>query len=147
MAIQPITPMDCEQIRHEHREICELVTTLYRVLAERHEPPNRVMHLLEQLTERVGAHFRDEEEAGLFRDVERRLPQRANEIAKLREEHHDLAARLEWLNQLAAGDYTHECWDELERAFREFGTVLGQHEACENALLQRAYNEDIGERD
>ena len=31
--------------------------------------------------------------------------------------------------------------------FREFGTALGQHEARENALLQRVYNEDLGERD
>jgi iron-sulfur cluster repair protein YtfE (RIC family) len=139
--------MDCAQIRHEHQEICGLVAALYRTLAERHEPPNRVAGLLAHLGQRIRAHFHDEEAAGVFEDLERRLPQCANDVAELRKEHHDLAARLDRLDQLASGDYTPQCWNELEREFREFGTILSRHETRENALIQRAFNEDIGERD
>jgi iron-sulfur cluster repair protein YtfE (RIC family) len=148
MATQVLTHDKCEQIRREHAELCELVTTLYRVLAERHEPAPRVAHLMENLLERVNAHFQDEEATGLFEDLDRQAPHEAGAIQELLREHEELRDRLTKLNQRAAdGNLTPECWDELEFGFRDFSTLMCHHEARENKLLQDAYERDLGNKD
>jgi iron-sulfur cluster repair protein YtfE (RIC family) len=148
MPSQPLTHERFEQIRAEHTEICDLVTTLYRVLAERHEPAPRVVHLLESLLERVAAHLRDEESCGLFRDLRRRLPQHLDTIDTLEQEHQELVRHLSTLHQAAStSDIAPNWWDELEAGFRAFSTQLNRHEFRENDLLQEAYGEDLGDQD
>jgi iron-sulfur cluster repair protein YtfE (RIC family) len=145
---QPLTHERFEQIRAEHTEIGELVTTLYRVLAERHEPAPRVVYLLESLLERVAAHLRDEELCGLFGDLRRRLPQHLDTINALEQEHQELMRHLSKLHQAAStADVARSWWDELEAGFRAFSTQLSRHDYQENDLLQRAYEEDLGEQD
>jgi iron-sulfur cluster repair protein YtfE (RIC family) len=147
MATQTMTHAAYEQMRAEHTEICELVTTLYRVLAERHEPAPRVLHLLESLLERTTGHFQDEESYGLFEDLVRRTPQRAATIRELRAEHAVLLARLKQLRQHVQGELGPDDWQQLEQGFREFANVLCHHETRENELLIDAYEQDLGDQD
>ena len=145
MATRHLTPIECEQIRHEHDEICELATVLFRILVERHATPDRVGRLLQSLKERVGAHFQDEEENGLFADLSRQAPNREAEVAHLRQEHERLLTQLTDLHRAAeTAEFTTACWDHLEKGFHVFNTELCHHEARENELLQRIYDEDVG---
>jgi iron-sulfur cluster repair protein YtfE (RIC family) len=148
MTTQRMTQEDIELTRREHAEICELVTTLYRVLAERHEPGPRVVHLMERLLERIEAHFHDEEALGFFDDLDSRHPQGAEIVERLRGEHLQMLTSLRRLCQQAASDNpTPAWWNELEDGFRDFGTHLCHHEARENDLLQAAFEDDLGNQD
>ncbi|MCA9152572.1 MAG: hemerythrin domain-containing protein [Planctomycetales bacterium] len=149
MAATRLNRLNRERLCHEHGALDELVTTLYRVLAERHETPQRVSHLLSDLTERVAAHFKDEEEAGLFEDLTNHLPHHAEEIAKLEAEHKTLMDEFLALNALATadGEFSAEGWKELEDRFRALTTLMCHHESRENDLLVTAYDDDIGNKD
>jgi iron-sulfur cluster repair protein YtfE (RIC family) len=148
MTIQRMTQEVLERTRREHAEISELVTTIYRVLAERHQPGPRVVRLMEGLLERIEAHFHDEEVLGFFDDLGSRHPHGASIVEQLRREHIGMLMRLRGLCRLAAsGTPTPAWWDELEAGFRDFGTHLSQHEARENQQLQEAFEEDLGNND
>lgn len=148
MTTRMLNQANCEQLLGEHTAICELVTTLYRVLAERHEPVNRVGHLLETLQERLDAHFLDEEHSTLFEDLVRRAPHLAEEVHRLKGEHGQLRVRLQALRHAVNGTpLDAETWDRAEREFRGFHDQLFHHEAHENELLQRVFGEDIGSKD
>lgn len=139
---------NCEQLLGEHAALCELVTTLYRVLAERHEPVGRVSHLLETLDERLDAHFVDEENSPMFEELVRRAPHMAEEAARLQADHANLRTRLKELRETVNGEpMTPQTWDVVEREFRAFHDQLFHHEARENELLQTAFGEDIGSKD
>ena len=148
MATTQILGLKRAQLCHEHGELEAMVATLFRVFTERHETPRRVAQLLENLLERVAAHFKDEEAAGLFQDLTRRMPQHAGEIETLRSQHDQLLENLVKLNRVAAnGELIAETWAELEHNFRNLTTELCHHEARENELLQLAYDDDIGSHD
>ena len=38
-------------------------------------------------------------------------------------------------------------WEQLEECFNEFSQELSRHESAENAILQEAYTQDIGDQD
>ena len=148
MTTQPMTHELCERIRVEHTEIDDLVRTLYRVLAERHEPVSRVAHLLESLLERIAAHFMDEESSGLFEDLRRLRPQNSELIQTLEKEHLQMVRDLQQLCLLVPeGEWSPERWTRLEDGFRELGMQMCRHEARENDMLQEAYEEDLGDQD
>jgi len=126
------------QILEDHAEICELATTLFRVLVEQQQPPVRVAHLFEALCAQTKVHFEDEEASGMFEDIARSRPHLAAQTRLLQNEHHDLLRDLECLrDQACAGELTRSRWEELERGFRAFSNRLTQHEGHENALLER----------
>jgi iron-sulfur cluster repair protein YtfE (RIC family) len=103
---------------------------------------------LENLLERIAAHFKDEEATGLFEDLNRQTPHEAGAIGELVQEHEELLERLTMLHRLAAeGNLSPACWDELEHGFRNFSTKMCHHEARENRLLQDAYEQDLGSKD
>ena len=147
MATHLMTHEAFEQMRAEHTEICELVTALYRVLAEHHEPASRVVHLLDSLLERTTGHFHDEEAYGLFEDLTRRSPQEAATVRALQAEHAQLLVSLEQLRAQVGGALTRDGWEQLEHGFREFANALCHHEARENQLLIDAYESDLGTQD
>ena len=148
MTTRVLNQANCEQLLGEHTALCELVTTLYRVLAERHEPVSRVAHLLETLNERLEAHFQDEERSTLFDDMVRRAPHLAEEALRLKAEHTSLRNRMRVLRNTVNGTPLQpESWQAVEKEFREFHDQLFHHEAHENELLQRVFGEDIGSKD
>lgn len=138
----------CAQHLGEHDAICHVATTLYRVLAEHQEPVHRVANLLGTFQERVLAHFDDEEAAGLLPEIAEHLPQCTEVINRLAAEHAELRQQLEELVRLV-GDapLTTECWNRLEKDFRTVHDRLMHHEAAENELLQRAYDDDLPAED
>jgi hypothetical protein len=90
-------------------------------------------------------HFRFEEHDGYMDAVRKRELRLERTVQQLADEHRELAQSLEALLQQARG--TGEPDDKLCDAVRAWvGRVRG-HEARENALIQHAFNVDIGAED
>ena len=142
-------PEECQEILGEHQAFCELVTRLYRILAEHTEPAGRVGHLLENLRERLEAHFHDEEQAGVLDEIARRAPQLAEMVQRLAAEHETFRNQLKGLEALLATEerLTPALWNQLETEFRAFQDRLMHHESVENDLLQQTFSQDLGGKD
>jgi iron-sulfur cluster repair protein YtfE (RIC family) len=140
---------ECRQILGEHETYCELVTTLYRVLAEHNEPVLRISHLVENLRTRLEAHFRDEEQGGVLEEVARRAPQYSDKTGHLLAEHDVFRAQLKHLESLLSTEegLTPAVRNQLETEFRAFHDRLMHHESEENALLQETFGQDLGDKD
>ena len=124
-----------QQLSREHSEICELATTLLRILVEQQQPATRVSHLFQRLCEQVSLHFADEESTGIFEQVGRSTPHLEPVSQRLLAEHAELIEKLELLRDCACqGDLTRYVWDELERGFREFIQRLARHEYRESEV-------------
>jgi len=140
---------ECQHLLGEHQTFCELVTKLYRTLAEHTEPAVRIGHLLENLRVRLDAHFRDEEQAGVLDEVARRTPQHTEKTRQLIVEHEAFRAQLKRLEGLLTTEnhLTPEVWNQMETEFRAFHDQLMHHESVENALIQEAFGQDLGDKD
>jgi hypothetical protein len=95
--------------------------------------------------EHVKAHFRFEEEDGYMEALRRREPHLERAIHQLAEEHHELAGSLDAL--VAEARAAPRLDDGLRERIRAWTTSLRQHEARENALVQDAFNRDVGPED
>ena len=130
------------QIDQEHSEICELATTLLRILVEQQQPADRVSHLFGLLCERVRWHFADEESAGMFEQIAQSAPRLGPAAQGFRQEHDALLQRLECLRDAACqGELTRDLWDELERGFRQFIQQLARHEYQESEARHSAWEQ------
>ncbi len=140
---------ECRHILGEHETYCELVTTLYRVLAEHNEPVGRIAHLLENLRTRLEAHFQDEEKAGVFEELARRAPQHTEKSRHLLAEHDLFREQLKHLESLLSTEegLTPAVRNQLETEFRSFHDRLVHHESKENDLLQETFGQDLGDKD
>lgn len=148
MATKTPLPIPCGQLLQEHAAVCELLTTLYRAFAERHEPAHRLISLLSALKERVEAHLQDEETSDMFGDLRRRAPHRSDYIERLEAEHAEMRDKLRGLLKLVeTSTLDSATWDAAEHQFRDFSNQLTHHEAAENDLVQRVYDEDLGAHD
>ena len=146
MGVKQTTQDMYQHLLQEHAEICNLATTLLRVLVEQQQPPDRVSHLFETLCDRVKWHFADEEATGMFEQIVQSVPHLAATSDTLREEHHELLGNLELLRDRACqGNLTRTRWEELEHGFRDFSNRLTQHEYRENDLLHRTYGQSLPE--
>jgi iron-sulfur cluster repair protein YtfE (RIC family) len=126
--------------RENHVETFDLVTNLYRVFAERHEPVARVKYLLDRLVHRMEGHFADQETSRLFTDLARCDPAAAESVRELRREHDDLIERLKKIAEPTLNPtLSHEDWDRLEREFRDFGTRWCHHQWRETTTLIEAH--------
>ena len=63
-----------QQLLQEHAEICDMATTLLRVLVERQQPAAKVSQLFETLYERIKGHFSEEEASGMFEQMRQLVP-------------------------------------------------------------------------
>lgn len=121
-----------------------------RVTAARRGPwTRRLASDLDALADRLRLHFRREEKAGLFDDIEAALPESAHACARLRSEHHTLLERLAAVQaELAAPRPTLRSLQTLRRSVRALLADLAHHEEAENALLLSAVEgEEIGALD
>lgn len=137
-----------EEIRQEHEELREALGKIHQTLHKREAAVATVAKMLSLLGDDVEAHFSDEETAGFFDDVLDRAPRLSGRIDMLRNEHQQLSATVDHLQEVAiSGDGSDDWWQRIETAFHEFSKELMHHESTENELLLEAYTEDIGTGD
>ncbi len=137
-----------EMVEREHAELRELLSVINQIFAERLKTVTSVAEMMASLCEKVERHFDAEESADLFQQIASRAPRLAQDSEMLEHEHVELRDILRSLaDQVREGSGSEDWWNRTEEQFVHFRKRLGQHEGKENALLMRAYDEDIGAND
>ena len=88
---------------------------------------------LDTLRERLAAHFKGEEESGLFEQIEEMAPEHAHDCTSLCEEHEGLLGRLDQLRAVGSGARDRTFTDGVRALLDD----LASHEARENEILTR----------
>lgn len=126
-----------EQIRAALKTCCAAEATQAAV----DEATRRIQKLRDGLAE----HFRQEEDGGYLEEAAARNPPLAPQAEALQAEHRVL---LKMADALLADARRAEpppaVWNRLNNDYQQFEQRLRAHEAAEEALLQRAFNEDLG---
>ncbi len=135
-------------VKAEHREMHLALANLQRRL-EAIAPeqvaaklPEMRQHF-EALRKRLAAHFQEEEGGGCLEEAAARLPRLGEAVTRIEEEHPRILSALDALRQRLAGALTSEQWPDVLLAYRELATMLAQHEALENRVLEQGFNEDL----
>lgn len=97
--------------------------------------PDVVAARLDFLRGPLGAHFEEEERAGLFEQIEEQSPEHAPACVRLRAEHGALIRRLDALRAASPLERRRSAWGTGVRALLD---ELSTHESCEAELLSRA---------
>jgi iron-sulfur cluster repair protein YtfE (RIC family) len=134
-------------IAGEHENLLQLLHQFHRLVAAREMDRPQLTLRVEALASVVEAHFRHEEaEEGFFADVLAEAPRLEPKIDLLRQQHAGFRAALARLRALAQGNRpTRASWEAVERCFEEFLSQFLAHEGLEDALLQEAYGQDLGD--
>ena len=128
-------PITASRIRQEHAELIELERQLLKSLAERNQPPDRVVALFESIYQRATAHLEDEVR-GFLHEAAKTDPQLLRECDALCGEHPALRTELdEVLARTQTSPGSPEWWALLERQFRSLSIHLDRHERGEQQLL------------
>jgi hypothetical protein len=131
----------------ENHRLLEVLAALERLgLTPRESEDWResIADRLDELGTRLGEHFREEEESGLFTSFPERYPRFALRLERLRNEHGEV------LSQLHAIEVA--CDEEIPTAalaarVLALVSTLRRHEAEETEVVHRAACEDIGSVD
>jgi len=139
------------QARSEHRELHAAIERIHQVLDETREIDasiQRVSELTAHITalrDRLARHFEQEENGGYLEEAIVRMPQIAPQAAMLQKQHGEfLTAANDMLAHARSSDAAPHVWAALKADYLLFAKRLNAHEAAENALLSRAFNEDSG---
>jgi iron-sulfur cluster repair protein YtfE (RIC family) len=135
----------------EHRELHAAVERIHKLLTDRPDGDATPEHVAEatrdirELRDKLAQHFAQEEEGGYLEEAVGRFPQVALQAETLQRQHGTL---LKLANLMLAdaetGDKAPAVWRKLQADYDPFAKRLHAHEAAENVLLQRAFNEDLG---
>ena len=137
-----------ESIDHEHRMLRRLVGRLGDLLTDGSSMPATLPTLIGSLVAQLEIHFKHEEAEGYFSGVVDRVPQLTANVEMLKQQHADFRRTIRRLYELANRQETGPGeWERLKAGCEDFVGQLLAHEAAENALLQEAYAQDIGEQD
>jgi hypothetical protein len=148
MAYAPVLPRAARNVVEEHRALRTLLADVERAFA-RPSPhaasgPDVVAARLDMLRGPLGAHFEEEERAGLFEQIEERAPDQAPACSRLRGEHEGLIRRLDALRTASPEARRRPTWTHDVRVFLE---DLSGHEERETELLTRTLDGSIGAPD
>jgi hypothetical protein len=145
MAHAPVVRRVSRDVVAEHRALrallAEVEEAFERPLPRAATGPDVVAARLDTLRGRLGAHFEEEERAGLFEEIEGRAPDQAPACARLRAEHEGLIRRLD---ALRAGSPEARRGPTWTREVRVFLDDLSGHEERETDLLTRTLDGSIG---
>lgn len=137
------------QARSEHRELHVAIERIHAVLEETRESDAtsariaEVTALIVALRDRLARHFEQEENGGYLEEAIVRVPQIAPQAAALQKQHGEfLAAANAMLDHARSGDTAPSVWSALKTDYVRFAKRLRAHEAAEDALLMRAFNEN-----
>ncbi|MBC8351687.1 MAG: hemerythrin domain-containing protein [Planctomycetes bacterium] len=139
---------DKESIVHEHAQLRHIFDSVRETLLARQATPQVIAALTVELSSHVKQHFDHEEQGGYFEEAIELAPRFSDRAKLLLQQHLELAAQLDELQQHA--DSSSEIgpwWAQLTQLFDEFMHRFLAHEEAENALLLQVYNEDIGAED
>ena len=137
-----------ESIEQEHEALREKLRYIHEVLAAHDTPGEKLAGLLRNLHDALEVHFANEEFHGFFGEITAHAPHLKCSADKLCAEHQGMLHRASELARFAAaGTGSEAWWRELKSGFQVFSKQLMHHESHENALLQQAYQEDIGTND
>ncbi len=132
------------EARHLRRLLAQVEAAFGRPVARAGSGPDVVAARLDTLRGPLGAHFDDEERAGLFEQIEERSPEQARLCARLRQEHHSLIRQLDLLRSVSPVERRGPTWG---REVRHFLDELVGHESCETSLLSQAFDDSIAAAD
>ena len=139
------------EIKAVHHQLWRVMSELRKLLESPFPPsiePPRFVRLLEQLRDGIGLHFTLEEACGYFDNPVSASPRLSHESLLLRAQHRALYLEISELVERASRDYDRKeqaDWIRMvAKAFLWFCRRFETHEARENALLQQAYEEDLG---
>jgi iron-sulfur cluster repair protein YtfE (RIC family) len=137
-----------EKIQKEHEELRSKLAQIHHALPQGAGHRAEIESQLRDLRDALALHFEHEEHEGFFDDITERAPRLNPQADKLCTEHEQMLQTAGKLAQLASAETGGEAWlTELHARFREFSKQLMHHESEENALLQQAFQEDIGAHD
>ena len=88
-----------------------------------------------------------ERQGGLFDDVLAHAPRLANQIGRLREEHHQIRAGLDAVDEIATGRDPEEAVGPVRDAALEVMGAIVRHRNAGSSLLYEAYFVDIDAAD
>jgi len=150
-SVHEINPF-CIQAMAEHRALRCSFESIKRVLKKAAESDADKRAALAEVADKISAfqaaladHFRREECGGCLEEAVIRSPALAPEADKLLAEHAELSAMIEQLRADAARSAEPaEAWKKLAADYSRFEVYWLRHEAAEDSLLQKAFNEDFG---
>lgn len=153
MTLRPSHQIDpyLQRVLAEHDELHGafegIVQELAAIVAEHAtaDDVRRVRAKLESLLAQLEKHFRQEEEGGYLEEAMCRAPELRETADKLQVQHGEFCRAVD---ELIAGTERPEppaaAWRRLNTQFAALAKRLAAHEDAENALLERAFNEDLG---
>jgi hypothetical protein len=120
----------------EHRALRSLLDEIEEATARPTSPKarGRLVERLDAVRERLAAHFDGEERSGLFEQIRELAPDRAQDCAKLCDEHLSLLKRVDDLRTVGPGVRDTPEW---LAGVRVLLSELAHHESAENELLTR----------
>jgi hemerythrin len=137
-----------EEIRDEHEALRKKLGKIHQVLAAPCVRGDEVASLLFDLRKTLATHFENEEHKGFFDDITTHAPRLNPQAKRLCSEHVEILHTASELAQFASvGIDSKASQRELGSRFHTLSKQLMDHESEENALLQQAYQEDIGGHD
>jgi hypothetical protein len=142
-----------ETILDDHRECMQIVAEVEACLDEHPDREGRwmgrMLPKLEALAGTLRSHFREEEQASLYREVPERFPRFADRLQRLASEHSEILDRAtELVRRAGALDHTriHEL-REFNAGVQMLVANLRRHEAEENEVILSAHWQEFGEGD
>jgi plasmid maintenance system antidote protein VapI len=136
------------QARSEHRELHAAIERIHRELDVTREIDvsvgriTEVTGLIVDLRDRLARHFEREENGGYLEEAIVRVPHIAAQAMALQRQHGEfLATANVMLEHARSTDAAPQVWAALKADYDLFAKRLNAHEAAEDALLSRAFNE------
>jgi hypothetical protein len=137
-----------EAVCREHQALGGKVARIRQALEGDILTGEEVAAMLFDFNDSLKEHFSNEEFRGFFGEVTARAPNLNFDANALCAEHLEMLHTAREIAQFAiAGDGSRSWWRELTPRFVALAEQLKRHEHDEDALLQRAYQEDIGVND
>jgi hypothetical protein len=137
-----------EAVCREHQALGGKVARIRQALSGDVLTGEEIAAMLFDFNDSLKEHFSNEEFRGFFGEVTARAPNLNPAANKLCAEHLEMLHTAKQIAQFALAGGGSRCWwHELNTWFLAFAEQLKRHEHDEDALLQRAYQEDIGVND
>ena len=138
---------DLELLAQEHTRLHGLLVGARDAL-QRRLTASAIGDLLDELSGHIGPHFAHEEEGGFFDEIIATAPHLKSRAESLLAQHAEFLKDMEQMFSRVreVGCSPRWCGDLAEQ-FEQFACRFLEHERAENALLQQAFNEDIGAPD
>lgn len=140
-----------QEVKEDNHLLRSLLETARQVFAESSRvkvDPKELAELLGQLRDQLAMHFALEEAFGYFEEAIDVAPRLSEQADLLRAQHRGLYLEVcdiaDEAEQLLYHETAVDLRQEIRARFFGFLDRLNDHEACENALILEAFDEDLG---